>query len=140
MMELPPGRALFGAREGRAPVRERLMAMLFLAALLHAIVIMGLTFSAGEHGSADEAPSLEVLLVTDEVPTASRNDLATYLAQRTQLGSGNSAAPMPAASPAPALPAAERAPERGWGAAAGGDGEVVDSSAPNAGLRYRTPG
>jgi protein TonB len=139
-MELPPGRALFGAREGRAPVRERLMAMLFLAALLHAIVIVGLTFSAGDHGSADEAPSLEVLLVTNEVPTASRNDPATYLAQRTQLGSGNSAAPLPAASPAPALPAAERAPERASAAAAAADAEVLHSSAPSADIRYLTPG
>ena len=32
---------------------------------------------------------MEVLLVSDEVPEADRNDSATYLAQRTQLGSGN---------------------------------------------------
>ena len=34
-------------REGRAPVRERLIAMLFLTALLHAIVILGVSFSSG---------------------------------------------------------------------------------------------
>ena len=32
---------------------------------------------------------MEVLLVTDDLPEARRNDQATYLAQRTQIGSGN---------------------------------------------------
>ncbi len=61
--------------------------MLFLAALAHGLVILGLTFnsSLGDQG----APGLEVLLVSDEVPESDRNDSATYLAQRTQLGSGN---------------------------------------------------
>jgi len=46
------GAANSQVREGRAPVRERLMAMLFLTALLHAIVILGLTFTAsGRDGS-----------------------------------------------------------------------------------------
>jgi periplasmic protein TonB len=75
-------------REGKAPVRDRLFVMLFLAALAHGLIILGLTFnsSLGEKGGA---PGLEVLLVSDEVPEADRNDTATYLAQRTQLGSGN---------------------------------------------------
>ena len=75
-------------REGKAPVRDRLFVMLFLAALAHGLVILGLTFnsSLGDKGGA---PGLEVLLVSDEVPEADRNDTATYLAQRTQLGSGN---------------------------------------------------
>jgi periplasmic protein TonB len=75
-------------REGKAPVRDRLFVMLFLAALAHGLVILGLTFnsSLGDEGGA---PGLEVLLVSDEVPEADRNDSATYLAQRTQLGSGN---------------------------------------------------
>jgi protein TonB len=75
-------------REGKAPVRDRLFVMLFLVALAHGLVILGLTFnsSLGDKGGA---PGLEVLLVSDEVPEADRNDSATYLAQRTQLGSGN---------------------------------------------------
>jgi protein TonB len=75
-------------REGKAPVWDRLLTMLFLAALLHGLVILGLTFSAsaGDRGSA---PGLEVLLVSEELPEADKNDAATYLAQRTQLGSGN---------------------------------------------------
>jgi protein TonB len=36
------------------------------------------------------APGLEVLIVSEDVQAAKSNDSATYLAQRTQLGSGNS--------------------------------------------------
>ena len=80
-------------REGKAPVRDRLFVMLFLAALAHGLIILGVTFnsSLGEKGGA---PGLEVLLVSDEVPEADRNDTATYLAQRTQLGSGNASGPV----------------------------------------------
>jgi len=80
-------------REGKAPVWDRLLTMLFLAGLLHGLVILGLTFraSAGDRGSA---PGLEVLLVSDELPEADKNPSATYLAQRTQLGSGNTRDPV----------------------------------------------
>lgn len=90
-------------REGIAPVRDRLLTTLFLAGLLHAIVILGITFTA----NADEgtgAPGLEVLLVSDELPTADRNDTATYLAQRTQLGSGNTRKPVAPRNRASAIP------------------------------------
>ena len=75
-------------REGKAPVWDRLLTMLFLAGLLHGLVILGLTFSASA-GEGGGAPGLEVLLVSDELPEADKNPSATYLAQRTQLGSGN---------------------------------------------------
>jgi protein TonB len=75
-------------REGIAPVRERLLTTLFLAGVLHAIVILGITFTApADAGSG--APGLQVLLVSDELPESNANDSATYLAQRTQVGSGN---------------------------------------------------
>ena len=62
--------------------------MIFLAALLHGLIILGLTFNvpSGDHGAV---PGLEVLLVSDELPESEKNDSATYLAQRTQVGSGN---------------------------------------------------
>lgn len=72
---------------GRAS-RDRLLAMLFLATLLHGLLILGVTFStplADGHGGR----GLRVLLVSDQLPGAKRNPTATYLAQRTQLGSGN---------------------------------------------------
>jgi periplasmic protein TonB len=75
-------------REGVAPVRDRLLVTFFFAALVHALLILGITFSA----TADEGtrpPGLQVLLVSDELPESKRNDTATYLAQRTQRGSGN---------------------------------------------------
>lgn len=75
-------------REGSAPVRDRLIMTLFVAAVLHGIVILGITFSSGLT-SDRPAPGLEVLLVSSELQAAKRNDTATYLAQRTQIGSGN---------------------------------------------------
>jgi periplasmic protein TonB len=76
-------------REGIAPVWDRLLTMVFFAALLHGLIIIGLTFSNGADKAAANAPGLEVLLVSDELPEADKNPTATYLAQRTQVGSGN---------------------------------------------------
>jgi periplasmic protein TonB len=78
-------------KEGKAPVWDRLLTMIFLAALLHGLIIIGLTFNASASDKS-EAPGLEVLLVTDELPEADSNPTATYLAQRTQKGSGNTRA------------------------------------------------
>jgi periplasmic protein TonB len=82
-----PRRALM-LREGKAPVWDRLLTMLFLAGLLHGLIILGITFNAAA-GPPSSAPGLEVLLVSDELPESDKNPTATYLAQRTQLGSGN---------------------------------------------------
>lgn len=81
--------AALAVKEGIAPVRDRLVTTAFLAALLHGVVILGVTFGAASGSGA--APGLQVLLVSDEVPEADRNDNAAYLAQRTQLGSGSGA-------------------------------------------------
>ena len=97
-----PRRALM-LREGRAPVWDRLLTMLFLAAMLHGLIILGLTFNAAA-GNKDSAPGLEVLLVSDELPSADRNPTATYLAQRTQLGSGNTRTPKAPHNRASAVP------------------------------------
>ena len=85
-------------REGIAPTRDRLTTTVFMAALVHGVIIVGVTF--GSSGRANQgAPGLEVLLVSEDVPEARSNDTATYLAQRTQLGSGNSTDAMEAHSP-----------------------------------------
>ncbi|MGH8170928.1 MAG: energy transducer TonB family protein [Steroidobacteraceae bacterium] len=99
-------------REGRAPVWDRLLAMLFFVALLHGVIILGLTFKSPIAGN-DSAPGLQVLLVSDEVPEADRNDSATYLAQRTQLGSGNTREDVTPRNPAqaPLLPAQRGTPQ-----------------------------
>jgi protein TonB len=107
-----PARRSLMLREGRAPVWDRLLAMLFFTALLHGVIILGLTFKSPIAGN-DGAPGLQVLLVSDEVPTAERNDHAAYLAQRTQLGSGNTREEVTPhnAAQAPVLPAQPGTPE-----------------------------
>ncbi|HTQ36041.1 MAG TPA: TonB family protein [Steroidobacteraceae bacterium] len=88
--------------EGRAS-RDRLTTVLVLALLLHGLIIFGVTFTApGGNGGVNRG--LEVLLVPDELPEASRNDTATYFAQRTQLGSGNTQQRLPAQLPAERVP------------------------------------
>src|SRR4051812_29550023 len=85
-------------REGVAPTRDRLSTTLFMAALVHGVIIVGVTFGSSGHAQRG-APGLEVLLVSEDVPEARSNDTATYLAQRTQLGSGNATDAAEARSP-----------------------------------------
>jgi protein TonB len=85
-------------REGVAPTRDRLTTTVFMAALVHGVIIVGVTFGSPSKQHAG-APGLEVLIVSEDVPEARSNDDATYLAQRTQLGSANSVAPAEAHSP-----------------------------------------
>jgi protein TonB len=85
-------------REGVAPTRDRLTTTVFMAALVHGVIIVGVTF--GSSGRANQgAPGLEVLIVSEDVPEARSNPNATYLAQRTQLGSGNTVDPAEARTP-----------------------------------------
>jgi protein TonB len=75
-------------REAAAPSRDRLMTTMFLVGALHALLILGVTFtSAGSAGSRD-APTLEVLLVHDPVAEERINTSADYLAQVNQRGAG----------------------------------------------------
>jgi len=69
-------------------VADRLGSTLFVATLLHGIVIFGVTFTVGPLGQTDAVPTLKVTLVADtrELQEASEN--ADYLAQRNQRGSG----------------------------------------------------
>ena len=131
-------------REGRAPVWDRLLAMLFFVALLHGVIILGLTFKS-PIASTDSAPGLQVLLVSDEVPAADRNDHATYLAQRTQLGSGNTRGDVMPRNPAqaPVLPSQQGTPEGnalapGGHAAGSHDRRVLITSAWSAVVEYFT--
>ena len=131
-------------REGRAPVWDRLLAMLFFTALLHGVIILGLTFKSPIAGNSS-APGLQVLLVSDEVPAADRNDRATYLAQRTQLGSGNTREAVTPRNPAqaPILPAQQGVPDgnslSSSGQAAGShDRRVLATSAWSAVVEYIT--
>jgi protein TonB len=74
-------------REGQAPVTDRLTTTLFLAALFHGIVILGITFGV-QRSDNSPTPTLEVLLLTSNDTKAADNPDAQYLAQRSQQGSG----------------------------------------------------
>lgn len=89
-----------------APViADRLPAMLFLAALIHGILIIGITFNAELFDNFAEAISLEVTIVADPDQRIDRPDEAEYLAQASQQGGGNTlnevrpSAPLESASP-----------------------------------------
>lgn len=74
-------------REGFAPSGDRLVTTIFLAAVVHALVIAGISF-AGNGGDRGPVPGLEVVLVGEDLPSAENNAGAPYLAQRTQIGGG----------------------------------------------------
>lgn len=123
--------AALAVKEGIAPVRDRLVTTAFLAALLHGVVILGITFGAASGSGA--TPGLKVLLVSDEVPEADRNDDATYLAQRTQLGSGSGAqSRTPRSQARPGEPRAAPASEPDMETAE----RVLTANAPASTMRY----
>ena len=63
--------------------QDRLVTALFLAALLHGLVILGIRFASPPATNA--LPTLEVLLVA-EGPEQEANLDASYIAQRNQRG------------------------------------------------------
>jgi periplasmic protein TonB len=119
-------RRALALREGKAPAWDRLLAMVFFVALLHGLVILGITFNA-QAGDQDDAPGMKILLVSDELPEATRNPTATYLAQRTQLGSGNTTLPRAPRPPESALPSLKHAGSP--------NGDSLETSGDRAGAR-----
>jgi protein TonB len=95
-------------REGSAPVKDRMTTTLFLAALFHGIVILGVTFAVPML-EKQPAASIEVLLVTGEETRAADNLSAQYLAQRNQQGSGTTDEHVRPANPASSAIAAQQA-------------------------------
>ena len=94
--------------EGFAPVKDRLTTTIFLAALFHGIVILGLTFAVPDEQKRP-TPTLEVLLATSEDTRAADNATAQYLAQHNQLGSGTTDERVRPANPASSPLSAEQA-------------------------------
>lgn len=98
-------------------IGDRLATTLFLAALVHGIVILGITFSAGGD-DAGPAPSLDVRLVAEGSRDEPRSGPASYLAQASRVGAGTTTERVAARTPvglapepepaAPGEPAAER--------------------------------
>ena len=98
--------------EGRES-RDRLITTLVLAGLMHALIVLGVTFTAPPGEGDGASQGMEVVLVSEELPEARSNESATYLSQRTQTGSGNTRERLPAQIPggaaAPAAPEQTRA-------------------------------
>ncbi len=96
MNSLGSHNAAYAAMPGNAPptsLRTRpdnLATMLFIAALFHGVLILGVSFTAGKpgHSSADAA-SMEVVLLRREYEKRPDSDDAEYLAQQNLTGSGN---------------------------------------------------
>lgn len=84
-------------------VPDRLPAMLFLAALIHGILIIGVTFNPELLDDFSDAISLEVTIVADPDQQIDRPDEAEYLAQASQLGGGNTTADVRPSSPLESL-------------------------------------
>ncbi len=75
-----------------ASVGDRLSSTLFVAALFHGVVILGVTFTADPLGDSDALPTLTITLIADGAQTENSPDEADYLAQRSQMGAGELAA------------------------------------------------
>lgn len=76
---------------------DRLGVMLFFAMALHAIIILGVSFTLEDMSDPKQLDTMEITLVhsqTDEAP-----DEADYLAQANQVGSGNTEEKVRASSP-----------------------------------------
>ena len=133
-------------REGVAPVWDRLLTMVFFVALLHGLIIVGLTFNAAA-SDRSSAPGLEVLLVSDELPDADKNPSATYLAQRTQIGSGNTRKAVAPRNRTAALPTLKHAGtaegntllDEGERAGSTQDERVLSTVAWSTSIRYLAP-
>lgn len=104
---------------------DRLATAIFLAALVHGLVILGVRFSAPPAGR-EPLPTLEVLLVPDG-PREADNLRAGYIAERSQHGSGTGHERRRASLPESSASLFEHAGE------AGGDSLDVETTTTTAG-------
>lgn len=73
--------------------RDRLSSTVFLAALFHGVVILGVSFSAGDEPEVPAATSLDVVLVAREPEPREAPDDSRVLAEQSLDGAGNTADP-----------------------------------------------
>lgn len=74
--------------------KDQLSSTLFLAGLFHGVILLGVTFSAGDLMPSSKATSLEVVLITNDYENRTAPDDATLLAQQNMVGAGNTDQPM----------------------------------------------
>jgi len=120
-------------REAVPPARDRLMTTLFLVGALHALLILGVTFTPPRATGSGGTPTLEVLLVHDPVAELRINTAADYLAQVNQRGAGTDPEARRAESPhTPAIDPASNGAESSTGtpvssADSGGEADLLAS-------------
>jgi protein TonB len=79
--DLPPG---------FKPRPDNLITMLFLAALFHSVLILGVSFTSGNaDSSSSEATAVEVVLLNRDYEKRVTNAEAEYIAQQNLVGAGN---------------------------------------------------
>ena len=71
------------------PAPDRLPAMLFLAALIHGVLIIGIAFNPALSDQFADAITVEVTIVAETDQNIDRPDRAEYIAQASQQGGGN---------------------------------------------------
>jgi periplasmic protein TonB len=74
---------------------ERLSLAIFLAAAVHGILILGLSFAPPDRPGQSDVPTLEVTLLDAPEPDQAAPEDAQYLAQASQDGAGNTDQVMP---------------------------------------------
>lgn len=77
-----------------AASRDRLSSTLFLAGLLHGIILLGVTFTSDDEPPEQTVTSFDVVLVTNESPDHLLQSDAELLAQQNMIGAGNTEIPM----------------------------------------------
>jgi periplasmic protein TonB len=121
---------------GPSPLADRLSSTLFVAALAHGVIILGITFSAGPLAESDALPSLNVTLVVDR-RELDRPEDSQLLADANQQGGGQAPAGL---RPTTALAADQPLTRSGDpGAADAADGQPREAAPPAEQLVTRTP-
>ncbi len=77
-----------------AASRDRLSSTLFLAGLLHGIILLGVTFTSEDLQEESAVTSFEVVLVTNKSENPTLPSDAELLAQQNMIGAGNTETPM----------------------------------------------
>jgi protein TonB len=111
------------------PIRDRLVTTLFLAAVVHGMIILGVTFTAGR-ATRDAAPGLDVQLLTEDARDEPRERDAAYLAQASRVGAGTTTERVAARTPFGPPPEPDSAAGRDPAAP---PGEPGDQGAPRSG-------
>ncbi len=88
MSTVAPSQINYPARPPKITANDRLGMTFFLAALLHGMLILGITFSSAPVEENKTPPTLDIILVQTQNPSEAKD--AKYLAQISQQGGGNS--------------------------------------------------